>query len=382
MKIAIIADVFGQQNNGTSITAMRLIENMRKRGHEVKIISSYKESDVVLPVRKFPFLTWYLKLNQVELAKPDKKKIMEGIADCDVVHLLIPFKTARKSLKICRKMKKPYTTGFHCQPENFSSHLHLQKSKSFNKFLYKRFKRKFYKDAQFIHCPSNFIANQLVKHRYPGDKRVISNGVIPTFVKKQVDKPEEFKDKICILFTGRYVGEKRQDLLINAAKKSKYSDRIQLIFAGAGPKLKIMQKLSEGLKNPPITKVFSKEELCDTINFCDLYVHPSDFEIEGIACIEAITCGLVPVISDSETSATKQFALTEMNLFKQGDPEDLAKKIDYWIEHPEEKADLSNKYIEFAKQFSIEKCMDEMEKMFYDSIEYYTDYYAKINSKA
>lgn len=377
MKIAIVADVFGQHNNGTSITAMRLIDNMRSRGHEVKVISAYEKSDVVLPVRKFPFLTWYFKLNQVELAKPVKSKIKEGIADCDVVHLLIPFKAARKSLKICREMKKPYTTGFHCQPENFTSHLHLQKSKLANKLMYKRFKRKFYKHAQFIHCPSSFIANQLVKHRYPGDKRVISNGVIPTFVKKEVPKPEELKDKICILFTGRYVGEKRHDLLIDAAKKSKYSDKIQLIFAGAGPKLKNIQKLSKGLKNPPITKVFSKEELCDTINYCDLYVHPSDVEIEAIACIEAITCGLVPVISDSDNSATKQFALSEKCLFKRGDSADLARKIDYWLENPQEKAKLSEKYIEFAQQFSIDKCMDEMEKMFFDSIEYYTDYYAK-----
>ena len=42
MKITIIADVLGEENNGTSITATRLIANLKKRGHEVYVVSSGK----------------------------------------------------------------------------------------------------------------------------------------------------------------------------------------------------------------------------------------------------------------------------------------------------------------------------------------------------
>ncbi|MCL2675642.1 MAG: glycosyltransferase [Firmicutes bacterium] len=376
MKIALIADVFGKENNGTTITAKRLVENMRLRGHDVKVIAS-SGGDVQLKRRSIFGFNWYLKLNQVELAKPDKKIIKEAIADCDVVHFLLPFLTSRKSIKLIREMEKPYTTAFHCQPENFSSHLFLHRVPFFNRFLYRRFNRLFYKRTQFIHCPSKFIADQLVKNGYTADKRVISNGVIPTFEKRNVSKPEELKDKICILFTGRYVPEKRHDLLIKAVKISKYADKIQIIFAGGGPKLNKIKKLGRSLKNPPITKLFTKDELCDTINYCDLYVHPSDVEIEAIAAIEAFTCGLVPVISDSPNSATGQFALCEKNLFRHGDPAHLAERIDYWIEHEQEKKELGEKYITYAAQYSIKNCMDQMEKMFLDSIEHYTYYYAE-----
>ena len=123
--------------------------------------------------------------------------------------------------------------------------------------------------------------------------------------------------------------------------------------------------------------LFSKEDLCRVINYCDVYVHPSDVEIEAISCIEAFTCGLVPVISDSKKTATKQFALTERNLFRHGNPKDLASKIDWLIDHPEEKAKLSEQYLEYAKQYSIESCMDKMEQMFFDAIAYYKDYYSK-----
>ncbi len=73
------------------------------------------------------------------------------------------------------------------------------------------------------------------------------------------------------------------------------------------------------------------------INECDLYVHASDAEIEGISCMEALACGLVPIISDSRLSATMQFALDERSLFRAGDAADLAAKMDFWIEHPEER---------------------------------------------
>ena len=40
MKIAIISDLLIVENNGTTITTKRLIENMKKRGHDVRIVST------------------------------------------------------------------------------------------------------------------------------------------------------------------------------------------------------------------------------------------------------------------------------------------------------------------------------------------------------
>lgn len=77
-----------------------------------------------------------------------------------------------------------------------------------------------------------------------------------------------------------------------------------------------------------------------------------------------MSCGLVPVISNSKKSATRFFARDEKGLFEAGNPKSLAEKIDYWIEHPEEKEQYSSVYMEYAKQFNIEKSIDQMIKMF------------------
>lgn len=39
MKIAIIADVLGEENNGTTITVKRLIKHLKARGHQVEVVS-------------------------------------------------------------------------------------------------------------------------------------------------------------------------------------------------------------------------------------------------------------------------------------------------------------------------------------------------------
>ncbi len=96
----------------------------------------------------------------------------------------------------------------------------------------------------------------------------------------------------------------------------------------------------------------------------DLYVHAAEYEAEGIGCLEAIACGTVPVINDSPKSATRFYALDEKSLFNYNDAEDLARKIDWWIEHPEKKREYAKKYAAMAREkFDRGVCMKRMEQM-------------------
>lgn len=373
MKIAIITDVLGEENNGTTITTKRLIENMREKGHEVFIVSpstSTEEGYYPLKKRNFYMFNKYVKKNGVVLALPDKELLREVISRADVVHILLPFKTGRAAIKIAKELNKPVTTAFHSQAENVTVHVGLKNFKPANNYIYRRFLKKFYRYSNFIHCPSPFIAKTIKDRGYNMDLRVISNGVTPIYKKMKVEKPKELKDKFVILFIGRLSKEKRHDLLIDAALNSKYKDKIQIIFAGHGPLKKKLEKLGQKLPNKPIISFFNKDQLVKVINYSNLYVHPSDIEIEAIACLEAITCGKVPVISDSKRSATNAFALSDKNLFEAGNPKSLAQKIDFFIENPKEFEDMAKAYESYAEQFEISRCMDQMEKMFFDAIEF------------
>lgn len=374
MIITIVADVLGEENNGTTITAKRLTKHLKERGHTVKVVSPLKtdeEGYYTLKTRSFGPFNNYVAKNGVELAKPDEEILRKAIEGSDIVHIMLPFKTGIKALKIAEELRIPVTSACHCQAENVTAHLKMQNIKLANSFIYKRFYKKFYHRVPYVHCPSEFIARTVKENGFDMNLRVISNGVEEAYHKKDVIRKKELENKICILTIGRLSREKRHDLLIKAIELSKYKNDIQLYIAGCGPLEKQTKKLGEVLPNKPIIDFYSQSDLVDLINNADLYVHPADIEIEAIACLEAITCGIVPIISDSTRSATNAFALDEYNLFKAGDPEDLAKKIDYLIEHPEFKKSLSEEYLEYSKQFQIENCITKMEEMFKEAIDNY-----------
>lgn len=372
MKIALIADFYGQHNNGTSVTAARLVNNLRAKGHEVNVVSPYEcreEGYVQLQKMHVPVFGGYIEgKNGIVFAKVDEEILRDVLLKSEIVHVLMPFSAGSAAARIAYELGVPLIVSFHVQPENITSHMFLMNSRFINWFIYRIFWNKCYKYTRFIHCPSNFIAGELLNNGYIANMRVVSNGVIPVFHKKESRKPIAFQDRICILFIGRYADEKRHDLLIDAAAISKYADKIQLIFAGNGPRENKIKKRSKKLANPPILQLMTEEDLSVVINYCDLYVHPSDVDIEAISCIEAFSCGLVPVISDSRRSATKQFALVPENVFAAGNPNSLAQRIDFWLDHPGEKAELSRQYIEFGKTYAIENCVNQMERMFYEVI--------------
>ncbi|NLW78407.1 MAG: glycosyltransferase [Ruminococcaceae bacterium] len=189
------------------------------------------------------------------------------------------------------------------------------------------------------------------------------------FRKVEVERPKELAGKFVILMIGRLSREKRQDLLIEAVKRSKYADKIHLVFAGKGPTHGKYQRMARRLPGGAEFRFFSQEALLRQINMSDLYVHASDAEIEGISCLEAMACGLVPVISNSRLSATGQYALHPNSLFEAGDVADLAAKIDYWIEHPEEKAALSEAYQRQQDDNRVDICARQMEELYQQVID-------------
>jgi len=370
MKITIVCDVLGKENNGTTIAAMNLIRALVKQSHEVKILCADQDKKgqanyYVVPNRSFgKFLDKLVAKVGVALAKPDDNIVREAVKDADVVHLLVPFKLSQHALAICKELGIPTTAGFHMQAENFTSYFKLNKSKLANHAVYKYIYKKVYKNVDGIHYPTKFIRDTFeknIKKSTPG--YVISNGVNSYVQKREVEKPAGFKDKFILLSIGRLAREKSQDTLLKAVMYSKYKDKIQVILAGQGLKEKTYKKLGDKLPIKPIMKLFPRDEIIDVINYCDLYVHPADVELEGIACLEAIACGKMTIVSDAKTSATKDFAVDEKCIFKKRNPKDLARVIDYWLDNPKEKEKYEKKYLKNAHVFNQDECMKRMEEM-------------------
>ena len=345
MVITIVCDVLGEENNGTTIAAMNLIRYLKSQGHRVKILCADQnkkgeEDCFIVPNRSFgKVLDAYVEKVGVTLAKPDEEIVRSAVEGSDIVHIMVPLSLGMCAVKIAKEMNIPMTAGFHMQAENLTCYVKLNKIKPVNNFVYKYIWKHTYQYIDGIHYPTQFIRSVFeknIKRQTPG--YVISNGVHDYVQKRDTQKPEEFKDKI------------------------------QLILGGQGPKEKKYRKLARYLKIEPIFKLFPRNEIIDVLNFSDLYVHPAEVELEGIACLEAIMCGKLTIVSDSRLSATKEFAVDDRCIFKCRKPKDLARVIDYWLDNPEEKKLVEQKYLESSNVFNQNECMKRMENMMFEVI--------------
>ncbi|MHB1485543.1 MAG: glycosyltransferase [Saccharofermentanales bacterium] len=374
MIITLVIDTFNTNNNGTTISAMNFSEALSKRGHNIRIVTCGDTTKsgpdpktgyemFYLPEHNIPMATYYAHKQHTLFAKPVRETLVKAISGADVVHIYEPWALGIKARKIAGKLGIPSIAAFHVQPENITYNIGFGWFKPMAHIIYLLLYLTFYRRFKHIHCPSKFIAAQLRSHGYKAILHVISNGVHQDFVPalRQVRKAgEPFK----ILMVGRFSPEKRQDVLMNAVRKSRHADRIQLYFAGFGPWENKLLNMGRRLKNKPVFGYYSRGELIKLMHECDLYVHASDVEIEGISCMEAFSCGMVPIISDSGISATAQFALSPDNLFRAGRPSSLAAKIDYWIENPKLLLTVGDSYARYSQDYKIDRIIGRMESVY------------------
>lgn len=379
MKILFVIDTLYTSNNGTSISAQRFAAELRKRGHEVRALCGDKpkneqdeqitDGDFCAGIFHFPVFQFLCEKHDFFYGNADKKVIKEACDWADIVHVYTPLFMSNAAITYCLQIHKPVTAAFHIQPENITSSFGLGKVKCINTMIYAIFRHVTYNRIRHIHTPSPFIANELRKNGYTSQLHIISNGINDLFLNARPTAVNHLKEGVfTIMMIGRLSQEKRQDVIIKALKYSKYGDRIQLVFAGKGPEYKRYQRMGKSLAYPPKFVYLNREQLIEQLRATDLYIHASDMEIEAISCIEAFATGLVPVIANSPNSATPQFALDERSLFKAGDPKDLARAIDYWLDRPKERTRMEKKYAAAAYKYSISHSVQLFEQMLREEI--------------
>ena len=371
MKILFVIDQYGAENNGVTVSARRYAGELVRRGHEVRILSTADTGENGYRVQELnvPIFGGLIHSQGMIFGKPEEGVIRPAVEWADLVHFLRPVPLSIKAAKIARQLGKPATAAFHVQPQNVTYSIRLGQRQTINRFVFWLFRVCFFDQFRHIHCPSRFIAGELEKYQYRAQLHVISNGIAPQFSYQRLPKPKEWQDRFVVLMIGRLSREKRQDVLIEAVRKSRHADKIQLVLAGQGPRRDALLAQAQGLPNPIAVNFYSQERLRELIAQADLYVHAADAEIEGMSCMEAFAEGLVPVISNSPLSAVPQFALDDRSLFLSGDSGDLAQKIDWWLEHPSEREEMSLRYAESAKSYSLEACVTQFEQMMQQAME-------------
>jgi glycosyltransferase involved in cell wall biosynthesis len=358
MNVLIVVNNLYSTGNGVSVAASRTVQYLREAGAVVRVLSCKNPAkdgpapDYALPRVHNPISDFFKKTTGFYPAAINNAVIRDAVRWADVIYLAEPFTLQRRVIDIAEEEEKPVTAAYNLHPENITAYVKMQKNRLLNAWILRIWKKKVYNRCAAIVCPNEETKEFLEKKGFKPEITVIPSGCMPVD-RITPEVPFEKKQSLFyIVSTGRLAVEKDQITLLRAMTHSKHHARIKLIFAGKGPCLKQLKDTAEKLRQSgaimrePLFGFYTPEKLKGIYEIADLYVHCAFIEVEGLACMEAVQNGLVPVIAKGRKTAATKFAMSPYSTFPAHDAKELAKCIDYWIEHEDERKALAKRYKE------------------------------------
>lgn len=375
MRVLFVCNNAFNPGNGLSVSALTTVHNLYNHGVDARLMAvrnpdrAGQQPDFPLEHFKFPIFEPIIRANGFCYAKIDHERITEAVEWADVVHLEEALFLENTVRKIAAELGKPCTATFHLYPHNITANLGLGKKNLLNGLLIRNWRRIVYNHCTDIQCPTEEVREYLMANKITARLHVISNGLsIPLEPVKAT--PVEPDGTIEILCVGRLSNEKSQNTLLEAMRYSRYAERIHITFAGNGPKVAFYRRLADKLCKegvitiPPSFEFYKRSNLPELARRSYLYIHCAWVEVEGLSCLEATREGCVPVIGEGELISTSNFALCPESRYPCGDSRALAERIDWWIEHPQERNRMAQKYADAARNYDIEDSIQALIRMY------------------
>lgn len=375
MKVLIVCNNAYTKGNGLHTVMQSLLPKLKDAGIDVRLLSSANDDpqgpqpEYALEHFRFPIFDSLIASHSYGFARIDADLIKKAVGWADVIHLQEGFPLEAKVARIARKEGKGIVGTFHLYSQNILANVHLSnKDNILNNIIMYFWRRGTYDYCSEIHCPTETVRNHLQTNGFKSRMMVISNGIeIP---QRHILASPPQNEPIILLCVGRFAHEKSQMTLLDAMKYCRNAGRIQLYFAGKGPLMEkyidTSRKLNEeGILNyPSIFGFYNEKELKELAHKAYLYIHCATVEVEGLSCLETIREGTVPLIAEGHLAATSQFALDPRSIFPERNAEILAEKIDWWVEHPQERMKMGQAYADSARNYDINTSVKKIIEMY------------------
>ena len=374
MIITLVIDTFNVNNNGTTVSAMRFAATLMSRGHTVRVVACGEPGDATGQGRDGPEMFWVPELvvpiasrlahrQNTVFAKPVREVLIAAIEGADVVHIYQPWPLGRAAERIARQLGVPAIAAFHIQPEHITYNIGLGWFPPAAHLVYVLLRLAFYGRFADIHCPSTFIAAQLRRHGYRARLHVISNGVGSSF-RPGPARVRGADEPFRILMVGRFSPEKRQDVLIRAVRRSRHAARIQLHFAGHGPREKRLRRMAAKLRtrhsSATTRKPSSSNSSAAAISTCMPPMSKSK-ECPVWRRSPADSYRSFPTAGEARPASSRS---RPRNLFRSGDPSSLAERIDGWIDDPAALEAASDTYARYAELYAVDRSVKAIERVY------------------
>jgi 1,2-diacylglycerol 3-alpha-glucosyltransferase len=359
LRVAFVCDTIAGQLGGGVVAGRYVVDALRRDHHVVVAASDAGDGDLRLKGFQLPLRS--MREMKFTMARPDRPALAQLFREVDVVHVQFPFWLGIVAVEEARRAGRPVVAAFHVQPENALANIGIRWP-WLSRRIYRHWVSRVFDRADAVVCPTRFAARKLREHRLSAPAHVVSNGVPPDLrgVGSWPRPAPRADGQFLVLAVGRLAAEKRQDVIVEAVRRSRHRDRIRLVLAGGGPQEERLRALAAGLPHPAEIGFLPRESLAQLLASADLFVHASEVELEGIAVLEAMNAGLPVLVAQSPESAASGFAISDDFRFPAGDAASLAARIDALVERPAVLAAAGERYAAIARTLAFTDSVERL----------------------
>ena len=226
--------------------------------------------------------------------------------------------------------------------------------------------------CEYVTAPTMTALNLLYEHGLRAPAQAISNGVdLKKFSPGDRDKRlrRHFnlpQDRPLILSVNRLSQEKRIDVLIDAV--AKMTQDAHIAIASTGPAEADLRARVEELNltnKVSFLGFIHDKDLAPLYRLADVFAIPSEAELQSLATMEAMACGLPVVAADAY--ALPELVHHEINgfLFQRGNSEEMARYLDLLVIDKELRKQMGTKSLEIIARHDRTQVLDQWEALYH-----------------
>jgi len=379
MRIMIVTDQYPPMVGGVPTVTRSLATDFANRGHQVWVVApSYGSRDVRRlenKVRVYRFssfeLPTYEDLRIPFLPFVPLRNLIKK-SDPDIIHIHSPVVLGNIAQLLAGGLRKPVIATNHYLPINMSRSLTSDPliGKHFSNVSY-TYLVHFYNRCEYVTAPTQTALNLLYKHGLHAPTRAISNGID---LKKFTPGPSDphirqrFNlplDRPLALHVNRLFEEKRIDVLLDAVPKLKSDTQIALVGTGPAESELRAQVDRLGINDRVSFLGYVRDADLLLLRRCsDLFTIPSEADLQSLATMEAMACGL-PVIA-ANSYALPELVHHEKNgfLFQAGNADELAHAIDILVGDGELRKGMGEESLKIIQKHDRTEVLNQWEELY------------------
>lgn len=379
MRIMIVTDQYPPMIGGVPTVTHGLAVDFVQRGHQVWVVApSYGTRDVRrlehgVRVYRFSSFEWpaYKELRIPFLPFMPMRNLLKR-GDPDIIHIHSPAVLGNIAQILAGGLRKPVIATNHYLPINVSRSLTSDPfiGKHFSNVTYS-YLVNFCNRFEYVTAPTMTALQLLYDHGLRAPAKAISNGIDlkkftpgerDPYIRQRFNLPE---NRPLVLHVNRLSEEKRVDVLIDAAAKLQSNAHIALVSTGPAEQELRAQVAQLQVEDRVSFLGFVRDaDLLSLRRSADLFVIPSEADLQSIATMEAMACGL-PVV------AANAYALPELVhhnvngfLFKRGNSSELAHDVDLLVGDADLRARMGAESLKIIAKHDRVQVLDQWEEIY------------------